>query len=107
MMEDPYIDTDGNSYEKAAILEWLSNKSISPITRRPLAASSLVPNRVLKTLIEEFNSVCAMSAAPVPVPVDVVDIPSTLGRKPLILFAVIDNSGSMGKLFLNYISITI
>jgi uncharacterized protein YegL len=89
-MDDPYIDTDGNSYEKSAIMEWLASRQISPITRRPLQPSSLVPNRVLKTLIEEFKNTGAVVAAP-------EEPLAPLDRKPIMLFAVIDNSGSMGE----------
>ncbi|KAI3649024.1 hypothetical protein MP228_006878 [Amoeboaphelidium protococcarum] len=51
-MKDPVIDPDGNSYEKTAILEWLQIHGESPITRRPLTAAQLLPNRALKDLIE-------------------------------------------------------
>jgi Mg-chelatase subunit ChlD len=90
VMGDPYIDTDGNSYEKSAIMEWLATRQISPITRHPLLPSSLVPNRVLKTLIEEFNNTGAVVAVP-------EEPLAPLDRKPIMLFAVIDNSGSMGE----------
>ena len=52
VMEDPYIDMDGNSYEKKAIIAWLNLKHISPITRRQMALNDIVPNRSLKVLIE-------------------------------------------------------
>lgn len=89
IMDDPYIDPDGNSYEKAAILDWLASRQISPITRRPLLPNQLVPNRGLKTLIDEFRG---LRTAPV-----VQEAPVVLDRKPIMLFAVIDNSGSMGE----------
>lgn len=88
IMDDPYIDQDGNSYEKAAIMEWLAARQVSPITRRPLLPSNLVPNRVLKTLIEEYKATFTQSSVVPAVP---------LNRKPIMLFAVIDNSGSMGE----------
>lgn len=46
----------GNSYEKVAILEWLLSNPVSPITRNPLSADSLVPNRALKEGIELFKA---------------------------------------------------
>ncbi len=55
MMEDPYIDTDGNSYEKKYIEEWLAVKGLSPITRNPMHISKLTPNRALKNMIEVFK----------------------------------------------------
>lgn len=88
IMDDPYIDQDGNSYEKAAIMEWLGSRQVSPITRRPLLPANLVPNRVLKTLIEEYKA--SLTQAPV--------VPAApLNRMPIMLYAVIDNSGSMGE----------
>ena len=54
IMQDPVVDREGNTYEKAAILKWLENNSTSPITRTNLTLSDLTPNRALKNLIEEF-----------------------------------------------------
>lgn len=56
VMVDPVIDPDGNSYEKVAIMEWLKSSKLSPITRKPLDASKLVPNRALKEAIEGFKT---------------------------------------------------
>ena len=103
-MVDPYIDPDGNSYEKSAIDNWLSQNTVSPITRNPLSWEQLVPNRVLRTLIEDWDKgvgpfapstgtgTRASSAEDAP-KVGVEE--STLKRKPLYLIAVIDTSGSM------------
>ncbi len=46
-MTEPVIDPEGNTYEKSAILEWIALHNNSPITRRPLRAECLVPNRAL------------------------------------------------------------
>jgi len=54
IMRDPYVDSDGNSYDKVHITEWLREHPISPITRNALSLNNLVPNRVLKTLIDNF-----------------------------------------------------
>lgn len=54
IMKDPYVDSDGNSYDKDCIYQWLASSSISPITRNPLTRQSLVPNRGLRSLIEAF-----------------------------------------------------
>jgi hypothetical protein len=53
LMADPVIDRDGISYERAAITEWLEKSSESPVTRKPLHISDLVPNRSLKELISQ------------------------------------------------------
>jgi hypothetical protein len=52
VMTDPYVDADGNSYEKDAIFNWVRTNPVSPITRNPLQMHQLVPNRVLKEIIE-------------------------------------------------------
>jgi sacsin len=52
LMADPVVDPEGNSYERRAIEEWLSEHSAtSPVTRAPLTARQLVPNRALKDTI--------------------------------------------------------
>jgi hypothetical protein len=52
-IRDAVIDPEGNTYEKSAILEWLSQHNVSPITRSELFASDLVPNRALMEIIEK------------------------------------------------------
>jgi len=52
-MEDPVIDTDGNTYERSAIELWLKIKGKSPITKHVMDASTLRPNLMAKRLIEE------------------------------------------------------
>ena len=54
IMKDPYIDSDGNSYDWETIQEWLQLNPFSPFTRNPLNITSLVPNRALKNVIEEY-----------------------------------------------------
>ena len=54
MMTNPYIDTEGNTYEKEAIEEWIKGHHNSPITRTPLELESLKPNRSLKRAIDDF-----------------------------------------------------
>ena len=46
-MIEPVIDPEGFSYEKSAILEALSIKRESPITRSVLTSDQLIPNRAL------------------------------------------------------------
>ena len=54
-MKEPMVDPEGVSYEKEAILEWLSRNSTSPITRNVLRPDQLVPNRALRDLLDELN----------------------------------------------------
>ena len=70
LMNDPVIGSDGRSYERAAITQWLRTNPHSPITRQPMTASSLKPNYALKTAIERFNaSLCRPMPNPVVVQV--------------------------------------
>ena len=50
-----YTKNQGNSYEKSAILTWLSDNDTSPITRNKLRRKYLVPNRALKEAIEHSH----------------------------------------------------
>jgi Mg-chelatase subunit ChlD len=60
---DPVIDGEGNSYERAAIMQWLSaGNNSSPITRNPLSMEHLVPNRSL------LDSIIASRNPPTPPP---------------------------------------
>lgn len=95
-MRDPYIDPEGNSYEKQSIIDWLARNPVSPITRRPMVQAGLIPNRGLRTLIQEFfdrNPSFRIESK------DEFSSSTTgaLKRKPLILYAIIDTSGSMGE----------
>lgn len=53
VMKDPVVDTEGNSYERAAIESWLEKNKTSPITRKPLQLTDLAPNRALRDVIAE------------------------------------------------------
>eukprot|EP00981_Chlorochromonas_danica_P013608 scaffold6573_cov159-Ochromonas_danica.AAC.1 len=105
IMLDPYIDVDGHSYEKKAIVSWLEQKKTSPITRNPMTLGHIFPNRTLKSLIENFLAQHP-EVHPIEPPAVLIDTflgfrwdearnSEALGRKPLILYTVIDTSGSM------------
>ena len=51
LMEDPMSDFEGNSYERAAILDYLKTHSTSPVTGNPLIVMHLTPNNALKEKI--------------------------------------------------------
>lgn len=55
IMNVPMIDPEGNTYEKAAIEQWLYNHTTSPITRNNLYVSQLNYNRALKDAIDEYK----------------------------------------------------
>jgi hypothetical protein len=56
IMTDPVITPQGTSFEKSAIVDWLSRNSTCPMTREPLQANQLIPNRSLKDLIEKWQT---------------------------------------------------
>jgi len=97
VMKDPWMDSDGNSYEKDAIFQWVQLHQTSPITRNPMSLSQLVPNRALKELIEKFMKDNTLS------PPDIVSN-STSGETthlvtngPTCIIMIADTSGSMGE----------
>lgn len=55
IMEHPVMDSEGNNYEYAAIIQWLNEHHTSPITRSPLTERDLHPNRALQALIEDYK----------------------------------------------------
>jgi hypothetical protein len=54
-MSDPRIAADGFTYEAEAIRSWLdSGHDTSPMTNMPLEHDELVPNRALRSAIQEW-----------------------------------------------------
>ncbi|KAL0476932.1 hypothetical protein AKO1_006471 [Acrasis kona] len=51
---EPVILSDGNTYEKEAILKWLVDHNTSPITREKLSSRVMVPNYMIQSLIREY-----------------------------------------------------
>ncbi|KAI4378006.1 hypothetical protein MLD38_015553 [Melastoma candidum] len=55
VMEDPHVAADGFTYEGEALRGWLdSGHNTSPMTNEQLAHRNLVPNRALRTAIQEW-----------------------------------------------------
>ena len=54
IMENPYSDPEGNTYEESFIKEWLTNKQESPMTRTPLTIDQLQENIPMKKSIESI-----------------------------------------------------
>ncbi|NXU46566.1 WSDU1 protein, partial [Drymodes brunneopygia] len=54
LMNDPVIATDGYSYEREAMENWISNRRSSPMTNLPLHSPTLTPNRTLKMAISRW-----------------------------------------------------
>jgi len=53
VMIDPVVDPEGNSYERSAIEQWLSQHLTSPVTRSTLLPTDLTVNRALKEAIQQ------------------------------------------------------
>lgn len=74
VMQDPVMDPEGNTYERHAIEQWLTNRCAqSPITRSPLYPYQLAPNRALRDLIQasEWGAAIATTEAPQGHPMDI------------------------------------
>ena len=60
---DPVVDHEGHTYEKEAILQWLTRDPTSPLTRRRLTKDQLVPNRAVKEAIKFWGYECSIDAS--------------------------------------------
>lgn len=56
IMKDPVQGNDGHTYERAAILEWLSRNPISPQTREPMFPSDIKVNASIHYLCDKYHS---------------------------------------------------
>lgn len=54
LMHDPVICSDGFTYERANIEEWLRRYDRSPVTNDELSNRMLIPNRALKSTIDSM-----------------------------------------------------
>ena len=48
---DPVVAEDGYTYEREAIVQWLSKGGTSPMTRMPMSVDRLIPNLLVKELL--------------------------------------------------------
>lgn len=55
-MRDPVTASDGHSYERKDIENWLSISDKSPLTLLPLIDKTITPNHTLKKAIEEWDA---------------------------------------------------
>lgn len=113
IMINPVIGRDGHTYEKEAIEKWLDNKNISPITNEVMHKDGLVPNIVLRNIIQDQKNVESKKSI-IPsndtitsyytvskhedgnLNIHIPVIPPKNGnRKPTVIICVIDVSGSM------------
>ena len=57
--EDPVIASDGFTYEREAIEQWLRSNNRSPQTNQVLTSRILIPNRTLRSQLETTTATCA------------------------------------------------
>ncbi len=62
LMTDPVIGSDGHTYERSAITEWLQTNTVSPLTRQYMSITNIQPNFALRNAIERWK----LSNDPVP-----------------------------------------
>ena len=63
IMTDPVSTSDGLTYERAAITQWLRTKDTSPKTGATLDSKILIPNYNHRSMIRAFNEARAVAAA--------------------------------------------
>ena len=68
IMTDPVSTSDGFTYERAAITEWLRTKDTSPKTGATLESKALIPIHSLRSMIRAFNEERAAAAVSPPPP---------------------------------------
>lgn len=97
VMNDPVMDSEGNTFERSAIEEWLVTHGTSPISRNAMAVSDLVPNRGLRNAIDEFRQ-RQPSQATGPAPPIGSTLPDAAVDKPLSveLIGITDSIASSG-----------
>ena len=124
LMKDPVTDQEGHTYERSAIMKWLSKSNTSPLTRKPLIEKDLYTNipfkktidsmrdklsedqlkiesQVLKEDLKEFNDVQNNIEFKASVKDGLLfirtDVPNMVIRQPVDMVLCIDVSGSMGS----------
>lgn len=72
IMQNPVIATDGHTYERSAIIQALTVRQVSPLTRQPMTAASLRSNHALRAEIEKWQQSHSQSTIPAFLPLTVV-----------------------------------
>ena len=124
LMKDPVSEPDGHTYERDAIMTWLSKSKTSPLTRKALDMREMKDNVSMKKSIEsikdklsedqlkidsqildkdlkEFNDILNDITMKASVKDNTlfmkVDVPNVDNRQPVDIVLCIDISGSMGS----------
>jgi hypothetical protein len=122
ILRDPVIAADGHSYERSAIEEWFTRSNRSPKTNEILDNLHIISNHALRSTINDFfakNPIALRSNTTVSEVFTDIPVNATISRfedssknythisvtargepkrQPLVLLAIVDNSGSMGEL---------
>ena len=56
IMKDPVQGSDGQTYEREAIVRWLNQKHISPLTNLPMSIHDLKVNAAIKYLVDQYHA---------------------------------------------------
>ncbi|CAF2873956.1 unnamed protein product [Rotaria sp. Silwood2] len=56
LFHDPVLAPDGHTYEKQAIEQWIRRHGTSPMTKQPLSIEQLYPNRIVKEIVDVFET---------------------------------------------------
>ena len=80
---DPVICSDGHTYERRAIEDWLKTKLVSPATNEKLKDATLLPNITLRKAIEEWK--CLQESGDTKNSIDrsLDESPTNIGSNPL------------------------
>ncbi|CAF1266390.1 unnamed protein product [Adineta steineri] len=79
LFRDPVLAPDGHTYERHAIEQWIGVHGDSPMTRQPLSIQDLMPNRVVKDIVTNFETLLRQKNFQFTLDVDV----RKMGRRPL------------------------
>ena len=56
IMREPVQGSDGQTYERSAIIRWLNQKQTSPLTNLPMHISDLKVNAAIKYLVDQYHA---------------------------------------------------
>lgn len=55
LMKDPVTASDGHTYERVAIIQWMHINGVSPVTHQPLHSKHLTPNQQAKAALNRMK----------------------------------------------------
>jgi len=56
IMKDPVQGSDGQTYDRDAIVRWLNQKQTSPLTNLPMGIHDLKVNAAIKYLVDQYHA---------------------------------------------------